>query len=69
MSKRAGTARTNKGPWLHIVKAERRKLAEARQAEYDKLTVEQKIAKLDKYQHTATRQRARLAKQLEAKTK
>ena len=70
MSKRKGTTvRKNKGPWLHTVKAERRKAAEARQAEYDKLTIAQKIEKLDKLGLTATKVRAKLTKQLEVKKK
>lgn len=41
----------------------RRQQAEARQAEYDQLTIAQKIAKLPPEPHAA-RQRARLAAQL-----
>jgi hypothetical protein len=38
--------------------------AKERQEAYNKLTVEQKLAKLDKGNFTATRQRAKLKKQL-----
>ena len=41
------------------IRAERRKSAEARQAEYDKLTLEQKLAKLPPEPHAA-KQRAKL---------
>lgn len=46
--------------------AVRRKAAEERQAAYDKLTLEQKLAKLPPEPHAA-KQRAKLLKQLEAK--
>jgi len=54
----------NKG----IAKAEkeqRRKEAEARQAEYDKLTPQQKLKRLDDAGLRAKRHRARLEKQIE----
>jgi hypothetical protein len=41
---------------------ERRKEAEKRQAAYDALSREQKIAKLDERSHVAKRERARLEK-------
>ena len=59
--------RINKGPWKHEVLAQRRKDAEARQVEYDKLTPQQKLAALDRYGFKATRERARIAKQLATK--
>lgn len=42
--------------------------AKTRQSEYDKLTLEQKVARLDAGGFTATKQRAKLAAQLVAKT-
>jgi len=48
------------------IMAARRKSAEERQAAYDKLTLEQKLAKLPPEPHAA-RQRAKLLKQLDAK--
>lgn len=56
--------RINKGPWKEQVQEQRRKDAETRQAVYDKLTPQQKLANLDKYKFAATRERARIAKQL-----
>lgn len=56
--------RINKGPWKHEVQEQRRKDAEARQAAYDKLTPQQKLANLDKYKFLAKRERARITKQL-----
>jgi len=47
------------------IMAVRRKAAEERQAAYDKLTLEQKLAKLPP-EPQAARQRAKLLKQLEA---
>ena len=47
------------------IRAERRAKAEARQAEYDKLSLEEKIARLPK--DGANKQRARLLNQLENK--
>lgn len=46
------------------IRAERRKSAEARQAEYDKLTLEQKLAKLPPEPHAA-KQRAKLTARLQ----
>lgn len=64
MSKRKGnTARKNKGPWKHRVMEERRKAAEARQAEYNKLDIAAKLRKLDEGGFTASRQRAKLLTQ------
>lgn len=45
----------------------RQSAAKDRDEAYAKLTIAQKLALLDKYGFTATRQRARLAKQLEGK--
>jgi hypothetical protein len=56
--------RKNKGPWKSQVQAQRRKDAEARQAEYDKLTPQQKLTNLDRYGFQAKRERARISKQL-----
>ena len=64
MSKRTGQPNGPKSPWKYKVKEERRKQAESRQAKYDKLTIAQKIQKLDANGHVATKQRARLLKQL-----
>jgi len=66
MSKRKSGAKpkTNKGPWKHRVKEERRKVAEARNAEYNKLTIEQKLAMLNKYNFVAAKQRAKLQAKL-----
>jgi hypothetical protein len=50
------------------IRLERRKEAETRQAEYDKLTLEEKIAKLPPEPFSA-KQRARLMAQLEEKLK
>lgn len=50
-------------PVTKSMKAERRAKAEKRQEEYNKLTLEQKLAKLPV--DGAKRQRARLTKQLE----
>lgn len=63
MSKRTGNPNGPIAPWKHKAKEARRKDAEERQAAYDKLTKEQKLAKLDKYTHVAKRERARLEKQ------
>lgn len=62
MSKRRDGARVrhNKGPWKDSVQVQRRKFAEERQAAYDKLSKEQKIAKLDAGRFVATKQRAKL---------
>lgn len=46
----------------------KQKEAAERKAAYDKLTVQQKLDLLDKYGFTATRQRARLQKQLNSPT-
>lgn len=46
------------------IRAERRKSAEARQAEYDKLTLEQKLAKLPPEPHAA-KQRAKLTARIQ----
>jgi len=43
----------------------RRKDAEARQVEYEKLTTQQKLEKLDAGGFTATKQRARLGRELD----
>ncbi len=53
-------------PITQTMRAERRKRAEERQAEYDKLTLQQKLEKLPAEPH-ATKQRAKLLRQLEAK--
>lgn len=50
-------------PVTKSMRAERKAKAEARQAEYDKLTLDQKLAKLPV--DGAKRQRARLTKQTE----
>jgi hypothetical protein len=42
-------------------KAQRRSEAAARQAEHDKLSVKEKLAKLDAAGHAAVKERARLA--------
>lgn len=49
------------------IRAERRAKAEAMQAEYNKLSLEEKIARLPK--DGAKKQRARLMKQLEERSK
>jgi len=54
-------------PWKHTVMKQRRADAEARQVAYDKLTVEQKLARLDAGNFVATKQRARLEAQLKEK--
>lgn len=43
-------------------KLQRRQEAEARQAEHDKLSAKEKLAKLDAAGHAAVKERARLAK-------
>jgi len=51
-------------PWKHLAQQTRRATAEARNAEYNKLTVQQKLDKLDNLGWTATRQRTKLNAQL-----
>lgn len=52
---------------LKQAKAQRKLEAEQRQAEYNKLTPQQKLAKLDAGGFTATKERAKLLAQLGAK--
>ena len=56
--------RQNKGPWKASVMAERRKIAETRQFEYDKLSAQEKIARLDEGGLIAKKQRAKLSASL-----
>lgn len=53
-------------PVTSFIRAARRKSAELRQAEYDLLTLEQKLAKLPPEPH-AKKQRAKLLAQMESK--
>lgn len=62
-------ARKPTNPWKSRQQAERRAAAEERQAAYDSLTIEQKIAKLDAGKFRALKERAKLQKQLEQSRK
>lgn len=53
--------------FLREERAQKRVQAQTRQSEYDKLTPQQKLAKLDRGGFTATKEREKLAKILEAK--
>lgn len=55
-------------PVTKEMRAQRKAAAEARQVEYDKLTIQQKLEKLPP-EPKAARQRAKLLKQLEAEKK
>jgi len=67
MPKRTGQPNGRIPPWKHVQKQTRRERAEQMQAEYNKLTPEEKLAKLDAGGHRAVKQRARLLKQIESK--
>jgi hypothetical protein len=54
-------------PWKQEVMRERRKLAEERQGAYNKLTIEQKLKKLDAGNFVAKKQRAKLLAQLQSR--
>lgn len=60
MPKRTGNPNKPKAPWKHLVQAQRREAAELRQAEYDKLSPSERLAKLDRLHLTAKKERAKL---------
>lgn len=62
MPKRKGQPRTNKGPWKKQRQAKRHEAAQARQTIYNALTPEEKLAKLDRYNWIATKERTKIAK-------
>lgn len=59
-----GKKTTSTTPWKHRVMEQRRADAEARQAEYNKLTPQQKLARLDKLRLSASKERAKLSKKI-----
>jgi hypothetical protein len=66
----SGPKKNHKKGFLQAAKEKRRKDAEARQAAYNLLTFEQKLAKLDAGGHKATKQRYKLLmKSIALKTK
>ena len=70
MSKRKNNAQPKTvKPWKHLVMPARRKAAEERQAAYDKLTIEQKIKRLDDGGFVAAKQRAKLLAKQSSNTK
>jgi hypothetical protein len=62
MSKRkpTGSPRKNKGRWKDQRQAERRGMAERRNLAYSKLSIEDRIKKLDEGEYEAKKQRAKL---------
>lgn len=62
MPKRKGQPRTNKGLWKIYSQAKRREAAEARNVVFNALTVQEKIAKLNRYGFKAKKERAKLVK-------
>jgi hypothetical protein len=51
-------------PWKHAVMAQRRADAEARQAAYQKLTPQERLDRLNRANHRAVKERAKLATQI-----
>jgi hypothetical protein len=62
MGKRTGKVNGPIAPWKHRRTEVRRKAAEERNEAYNKLTPKQKIERLDRYMHVATKERAKIAK-------
>lgn len=58
----ARSNRKSTPPWKHVVMEKRRVDAEERQAAHDLLTPQQKLAKLDKGDLAAEKERAKLKK-------